>query len=61
MNSPKIIFFTLLLFLAPAIACAAPLTLEQCIERGMEFNPQMRAFRLAVGEAEDNASMDRPE
>ena len=56
MNIPKIIVSALILLLAPAFACAAPLTLEQCIERGLEFNPKVKAYRLAVGEADEGIS-----
>jgi len=55
-NILKIVFSVLMLLLISAFACAAPLTLAQCIERGMEFNPEMKAFRLAVGEAEEGVS-----
>ncbi len=45
---------SLILFLAsPMLACAAALTLDQCIERGMEFNPQVQAYRIAVDEADE--------
>ncbi len=49
----KFIVSVLLLLASPFLACAASsLTLEQCIERGLEFNPLIKAYQVAVDEAE---------
>jgi len=40
---------TLLFFCAPAFA--SPLTLQECIDRGLSDNPEIKAYRLAVDEA----------
>ena len=46
------IFSTLILLCCSiSLASATPLTLQQCIERGLELNPQVQANRLAVDEA----------
>ena len=52
----KNVFLVVLLTLAPVWASAVSLTLEQCVDRGVEFNPQMRAYRLAIAEAEEGIS-----
>lgn len=46
-------FILLILFalLSPALAGAAPLSLAQCIERGLAFNPEVKAYQLAVNGA----------
>jgi outer membrane protein TolC len=49
--SLKKIFITILLFTLPTIAFASSFTLEQCLERGLAFNPQVKAYQLAVEEA----------
>jgi len=43
--------FTIIAVLLPTLLCAAPLTLEQCIERGMTHNPEVKAYQLAIDEA----------
>lgn len=48
----KIIFFLLLLLL-PNFASAEPFTLQQCLKRGLEVNPQIKAYRMAIDEAQE--------
>lgn len=35
----------------PILAAAGPLTLDQCIARGLAFNPEIKAYQLAVSGA----------
>lgn len=56
MNHARIIFSALMLCFLPVFSSAASLTLEECVEQGMSFNPQMKAYRLAIGEAEEGVS-----
>ncbi len=50
---PKNILLILILLISPVLASAESLTLDQCLARGLEFNPQVMAYRLAVDEAEE--------
>ena len=42
----------LIILLLPAYAFAAPLTLQECIQHGLTHNPEIKAYELAVEEAE---------
>ena len=44
-----ILLFALLTF--PFFVCASPLTLAQCLQRGLTHNPDVRDYELAVDEA----------
>ena len=46
----KIITILLLIIFLPFLAGAAPLTLEQCIEQGLAYNPDVEIYRLSVDE-----------
>ncbi len=43
----------LIILLSPFLTCAATLTLDQCIERGLEMNPQVKAYQLTIDEAQE--------
>ena len=49
----KIIIILCVLLTLPCFSFAAPLTLQQCLERGMTHNPEVTAYRLAVDEANE--------
>ncbi len=49
----KNIFFLICLLLTPAMVCSEVLTLDQCLERGLELNPQIQADLLAIDEAQE--------
>ncbi|RLA69976.1 MAG: hypothetical protein DRG30_09670, partial [Epsilonproteobacteria bacterium] len=46
----KIITILFLIIFLPFLAGAAPLTLEQCIEQGLAYNPDVEIYRLSVDE-----------
>jgi len=46
------IFITLLFLFVPVLVLGESLTLDQCIERGLTSNPQVKAYQLAIEEAE---------
>lgn len=52
----KTIIISLILLLVPFLASADPLTLEQCIERGLSNNPQVEAYRISVQESEQGVN-----
>jgi outer membrane protein len=49
----KFIATALFLLASPVLTCASSLTLDQCIEHGLAFNPQITAYRLSIEEAEE--------
>ena len=49
----KLIVSVLFLLVSPAFTCASSLTLDQCIEHGLAFNPQIKSYRLSIEEAEE--------
>ncbi len=52
----KVLVSIILLLVSPALACAASLTLDQCLERGVEFSPLMESYRIAVEEADEGVN-----
>jgi len=46
------IFILLIFLLLTTTLCAAPLTLDECIQRGLNHNPEVKAYQLSVDEAE---------
>ncbi|MCK5826653.1 MAG: TolC family protein [Desulfuromusa sp.] len=46
----------LLLSIIPTLTCAATLSLQQCIDLGLEVNPHVKAYRMAIDEAEEGIS-----
>ena len=49
----KMIIFFLLLLLLPNLASAELLNLEQCLNRALAVNPQVKASRMAIDEAQE--------
>ena len=49
----KKIIFLLLLLLLPNLVSAELFNLEQCLNRGLEVNPQIKAYRMAIDEAQE--------
>ncbi|MEA3544002.1 MAG: TolC family protein, partial [Thermodesulfobacteriota bacterium] len=48
-----IVIISLLLLFIPVLVCAASMSLEQCLVRGLDANPQIKAYTLAIEAAQE--------
>ncbi|MDH3998330.1 MAG: TolC family protein [Desulfuromonadales bacterium] len=52
----KLLFFLLFTVAVPLSAQALTLNLDQCVQRGLELNPQVQSYRIGIEEADEEVN-----